>query len=175
MFKLATQPVPPGSLNGTIAPMPRLQPPPSPQPGGPAPGVQPNNPHPLQLPQGGLGGFMHDPLTHLGNAVKPYMPTQHALTAAATTNTPPLSQYTHHLGSFKGTADSLLGGVQSFVKDNPKGFAGLAGGLGAPLVKPLLSTPAGMPALTGLYGMLGGGTSAADAQAYFKPLTDKFT
>lgn len=96
-----------------------------------------------------------------------------ALVASATRTQPPLSMFTHHLGDFQGPANGILSFIQRNVQDNPQQFAGLAAGLGGDLTKGLMATPFGLPALTGLYGLLGGGDSFAATHTMFKPLLDR--
>lgn len=74
----------------------------------------------------------------------------------------------------RGPAEGLLGMAQRGFQNNPGMFAQVVGGMGKPLVSPLLNTPAGMPMMAGLYGMLTGGESGDAAYQYFKPVIDKF-
>lgn len=84
----------------------------------------------------------------------------------------PLTGLTHHLGSFKGTADGVLGFIQRMAANNPQGFQSIVNGLGGGLTKGLAGTPFGIPAMLGLDAAVGG-QSLPDAVTYFRPLLSK--
>lgn len=102
-------------------------------------------------------------------------PTGYDDVAKATATVPPLTRFTPRLGSFQGTADTALKFVQRGLqsKAGPQTFAGLLGAVGRPVVGGLLATPAGLPALAGLHGLLAGGESFAAANTLFRPLLDR--
>lgn len=100
-----------------------------------------------------------------------FNPTQADMLSKATENTPPVALFGDY--PLSGTVNSVMGAAQSAFKDNPAGFAGLVGGLGKPLVEPLMSTPFGLPVMSGLYGATVGGPSFGAAYTYFKPVLDK--
>lgn len=120
------------------------------------------------------GKLLNDGMSHLQKMTPPGFDQ----VAAATQNRPPLTMYTNRLPeSIRGPVDSVLGfaqkGLQSMGDKSPQMVAGLMGGLAPELTKGLLSTPAGLPALVGMHGLLRGGESAAAAKTLFNPLLSK--
>lgn len=165
LHKFANPPV----MAPQTAPPPRLMPPPTvptlPMPGATPPSAAGIRDKAHSLMPSGLAGFMTDPVGSVTRPVGDLLSQAQAKMTA-----PPLSHFTHHLGSFKGTADSLLGAAQGFLGDHPERTAGLVGGLLPSVVKPLMGTPFGVPAMAGLHGLLAGGQSGAAAHTYFSPL-----
>lgn len=131
-------------------------PPPAP-PTSPAP--PPTAPPPPAAPAGGGGGFsIPNPGQWLGQKAEGLI--QDGI-AGATQNTPPLASLTDSLGSFKPVADKALGGIQGMVQNNPAAFAQLSGALAPGLVRGLMATPVGLPALFAAYAGLSGGAPYA--------------
>lgn len=163
--------LPTGTGAGGVKPAPAAGPP-TPQNGPTGPNQQPPavGPHSTGS-QSPNGTKLPTSMSELRTAMGSMLPSAYDMTSKATAAAPPLSFMTSGLGSFKGTADSILGGVQSAIGNDPARFAGLAGGLAPELTSGLLSAgPMGMAALPGLYGLLNGGESFAAANQFFKPL-----
>lgn len=119
--------------------------------------------------------FFADKLpTRVGQALAPgpaHLPLASRFVANHTQAAPPLTQFTHHLGGLKPTADAALGFLQRNLQD-PRVFAGAAATLGAPLVQPLLRMPLGLAGVLGLHAGLAGGAPLGNAHAVFAPILD---
>lgn len=149
---------PAGNLSSAIPPPPPGSPPPT---TAKATGTKPS---------GGFLGF--DPV----GAINKGLDMSRQLTA------PPLTQYTHHLGSWKGTADKALGWAQGMAQKNPGAMTSLAAML--PGAESLTGAGLGLPAALGLQAMIAGNnpnaadddpakTLGSDFYTFAKPLTQR--
>lgn len=168
------KPPPPPGANAGKAPGAQTQLPTPPAPPAPAqPGGPPGTQTPVPKP-GPFGGGKVPGMQELGQMLQGVTNPGYDQIAKMTSQRPPLSMYTPRLGSMQGPADTVLGGIQTAVKDNPGRFAGLIGGLAPGLTSGVLSAgPVGLAGLLGLNGLLGGGESFAAANQFFKPVLPK--
>lgn len=141
----------------------------------------PTAPSGMGLAMGTAGHVLRTPGAYAERLSQQYFPgmtdtlgaPRAELLGRVTENAPPSMLLGDTLGAFSGPVNSVMGMAQKAFKDNPAGFAGVVGGLGRPLIEPLMGTPAGLPAMAALYGMTVGGKPLSAAYTYFRPVLDK--